>query len=169
MSSKQRGSNRRAKAKLSLARLHERIANQRKAVLHETSDLITRKANTVVIEDLNVRGMVKNRSLARAVSDAGFGALRSMIEYKAKLRGVTVVIANRWYPSSKTCSACGCLKQDLTLGDRTFQCADCGHEIDRDLNAALNLQRLDTLRPDVNRTQESRQTVGLPAAAALMA
>jgi putative transposase len=169
LSKKQRGSNRRAKAKLSLARLHERIANQRKAVLHEASDLITRKADVVVIEDLNVKGMVKNRSLARAVSDAGFGALRSMIEYKAKLRGVTVVIADRWYPSSKTCSACGCLKADLTLGERTFLCDDCGHEIDRDLNAALNLRRLDTFRPDGKRAQESHQTVGLPAAAALTA
>jgi putative transposase len=169
LSKKQRGSNRRARAKLSLARLHQRIANQRKAVLHEASDLITRKAEVVVIEDLNVKGMIRNRSLARAVSDAGFGALRSMIEYKAKLRDVTVVIADRWYPSSKTCSACGCLKPGLTLDDRVYQCGDCGHEQDRDLNAALNLQRLHTFRADAKCTLESRQTVGLPAAAALMA
>jgi putative transposase len=114
--------------------------------------------NVVVIEDLNVRGMIGNRSLARSVLDAGFGALRSMIEYKAKLRGVAVVVADRWFPSSKTCSECGCVKSDLTLGDRVFQCDDCGHEQDRDLNAALNLQRLHTFVADAKRTQEGDQT-----------
>jgi putative transposase len=155
---KQRGSNRRAKAKLALSKLHKRIADQRSAILHETSDMLTRRFGTIVIEDLAVKNMVKNRSLARAISDAGFGGLRRMIEYKAALRGCHVIIADRFYPSSKTCAACGVIKDALTLADRVFQCDDCGHEIDRDLNAALNLKRLDTFRPDAKRTQERGQT-----------
>jgi putative transposase len=158
LSKKQRGSNRRAKAKLSVARLHERIANQRKAVLHEASDLLSKKADVIVLEDLNVSGMVKNRRLARAVSDAGLRTLRTMIEYKAALRGVTVTIAGRFFPSSKTCSECGCVKQDLTLADRVFHCDDCGFESDRDLNAAINLKRLHALTAGEKRTQEESQT-----------
>lgn len=160
LSKKQRGSNREAKAKLSVARLHERIVNQRKAVLHEASDLLTRKAHAIVLEDLNVSGMAKNRRLSRAVSDAGLRALRTMIEYKSAFRGVTITIADRFFPSSKTCSGCGCVKQDLTLADRIFQCNDCGFEIDRDLNAAINLKRLHALTADgYKRTQEKVQTL----------
>lgn len=164
LSRKQRGSNRRAKAKLSVAKLHKRIADQRQAVLHETSDMLTRKADVIVLEDLNVKGMVKNRSLARAISDAGFGTLRQMTEYKAALRGCTVIMAGRFYPSSKTCSACGTIKDDLTLADRRFDCSDCGHTMDRDLNAATNLMKygLHTFAADLKRTQEEGQT-GLPA------
>jgi putative transposase len=158
LSKKQRGSNRRAKAKLSVARLHERIANQRKAVLHEASDLLTTKAHAIVLEDLNVSGMVKNRRLARAVSDAGLRTLRTMIEYKAALRGVTITIADRFFPSSKTCSECGCVKQDLTLSDRVFQCDDCGFEADRDLNASINLKRLHALTADEKCTFEEGKT-----------
>jgi putative transposase len=169
LSRKQRGSNRRAKAKLAVAKLHRRIANQRAAVCHEVSDMLTRRFDTVVIEDLAVKNMVRNRSLARAISDAGFGMLRRMIEYKAGLRGCRVAVAPRFFPSSKTCSECGVIKDTLTLADRVFRCEDCGHEQDRDLNAALNLLRLDTFSPVAKRTLEPRQTVGLPAAAVLMA
>lgn len=158
LSRKAHGSKRRAKAKLSVARLHERIANQRKAMLHEASDLLTRKADAIVLEDLNVSGMVKNKRLARAVSDAGLRTLRTMIEYKAALRGVTVTIADRWFPSSKTCSECGCVKQDLTLKDRVFHCDDCGFETDRDLNAAINLKRLHAFPADDKRMSEEGQT-----------
>jgi len=165
LSRKQRGSNRRAKAKLSLSKLHKRIADQRQAVLHEASDMLTRKADVIVLEDLNVKGMVRNRSLARAISDAGFGTLRSMIEYKAALRGCTVILAGRFYPSSKTCSACGVIKSDLALADRQFDCSDCGHTMCRDLNAATNLMQygLHTFSADLHkRTQEEGQT-GSPA------
>jgi putative transposase len=93
-----------------------------------------------VIEDLNVKGMVKNRKLSRAISDVGFGMLRQFIEYKAKFRNCVVVIANRFFPSSKTCSSCGRVKQNLTLKDRVYAC-DCGLVIDRDLNAALVLNK----------------------------
>lgn len=145
---KVKGSNRRAKAKLKVAKLHFRIAKQRQAILHQLSDYLTKQFDVITIEDLNVKGMVKNRKLSRAISDAGFGYLRQMIEYKAKLRNCTVVIANRFYPSSKTCSACGTIKQNLTLADRVFSC-DCGFSVNRDFNAALNLNQygLDTLQP----------------------
>src|SRR5271166_2612865 len=156
LSRKQRFSKRRAKAKLAMAKLHKRIADQRTAVLHEVSDMLTERFDTIVIEDLAVKNMVKNRSLARAISDAGFGTLRRMIEYKAALRGCQVVIAPRFYPSSKTCSNCGIIKDALSLGERVYRCDNCGHEQDRDLNAALNLLRLHTFRVDVKHTRKSR-------------
>jgi putative transposase len=162
LSRQQKGSRRRAKAKLRLARLHQRIANQRQAVLQELSDKLTRTYRLITLEDLNVRGMVRNRSLARSVSDAGFGELRRQIEYKAAFRGVTVVFADRFFPSSKLCHACGQL-HDMPLDQRTMSC-DCGHVMDRDLNAAKNLDhygldRLDALRPDLKRTQAPDKTV----------
>ena len=113
---------------------------QWQALLHELSDDLTKHFDVITIEDLNVKGMVKNWKLSRAISDAGFGYLRQMIEYKAKLRNWVVVVANRLFPSSKTCSCCGAIKTDLTLADRIFAC-DCGFRTDRDLNAALNLNK----------------------------
>jgi len=134
------GSNRRARAKLRVQKLHFRVARQRQAILHQLSDYVTKTFDRIVIEDLNVKGMIKNRKLSRAISDVGFGMLRQMIEYKAKLRNCVVIIANRFFPSSKMCSSCGQIKQDLTLKDRVYSC-DCGLNINRDLNAALNLNR----------------------------
>ncbi|WP_353570828.1 RNA-guided endonuclease TnpB family protein [Candidatus Albibeggiatoa sp. nov. BB20] len=138
----------RAKAKLRVAKLHFRISNQRQAVLHELSDYLTGHFDRIVIEDLNVKGMVKNHKLARSIIDAGFGYLRTQIQYKAKLRNCKLVIADRFFPSSKTCSNCGQVKTELCLSDRTYHC-DCGLNIDRDLNAALNLNAygVDTLQP----------------------
>jgi len=107
LSRKVKGSNRRILAKISLAKLHQRIARQRQAVLHEISDHLTRNYQTICIEDLNVRGMTQNHRLARAVTDAGFGMLRQCIEYKSALRGDTVVVINRFTPSSKMCCRCG--------------------------------------------------------------
>jgi len=140
MSRKVIGSNRGARAKLRLEKLHFRVARQREAILHQLSDYVTKTFDRIVIEDLNVKGMIKNRKLSRAIADVGFGMLRQMIEYKAKLRNCTLVIANRFFPSSKTCSSCGQIKQDLTLKDRIYSC-DCGLTIDRDLNAALMLNK----------------------------
>jgi putative transposase len=157
LSRKQRGSNRWAKAKLAVAKLHKRTADQRTAVCHEISDMLTRRFDAIIIEDLAVKNMLRNRSFARAISDAGFGMLRRMIEYKAALRGCRAVIAFRFFPSSKTCSECGAIRNTMLLAERTFRCENCGHEQDRDLNAALNLLRLDTFRPDVKRTQEPRK------------
>ena len=94
------------------------------------------------MEDLNVAGMIANRRLARAVSDQGFGAARRMLGYKTAREGGTLVIADRWYPSSKKCSACGSVKAKLTLAERTYQCDNCGLAMDRDVNAARNLLSL---------------------------
>jgi len=135
---KDRDSNRRARAKLQIQKLHFRIAKQRAAIAHQLSNYLTKTFDRIVLEDLNVKGMMKNRKLSRAIADVGFGMLRHFIEYKAKLRNCVVVIADRFFPSSKTCSRCGTVKQDLTLADRIYSC-DCGLVIDRDLNAALNL------------------------------
>ena len=164
LSRKQNGSNRRARAKLKVAKLHVRVTNQRKAVIHELSDKVTREFKTIVIEDLNVKGMVKNRKLSRAVSDAGFGMLRSAIEYKATLRGGQVIVADRWFPSSKTCSACGQL-HDMPLDTRTMEC-DCGNVMCRDLNAAKNLEQYGrhTLLGVPKRAQELSKTSSLASA-----
>jgi putative transposase len=165
LAKKMKGSNRRAKAKLAIAKLHFRIAKQRQALLHELSDYLTKTFDVITIEDLNVKGMVKNRKLSRAISDAGFGYLRQMIEYKAHLRNCVVVVANRFFPSSKTCSCCGKIKENLTLAERVFTC-ECGFSADRDLNAALNLNKYgqDTLQPDLKCASEQSQTVDLSAA-----
>ena len=169
VSRKQKGSNRRARAKLAVAKLHKRISDQRQAVLHELSDRLTRDYKVICLEDLNVKGMVKNGKLARPISDAGFGTLRRMIEYKAELRGVKVAFIGRFEPSSKTCFECGQI-HEMPLSKRTMEC-DCGNVIDRDLNAARNIlaRGLDTLGPDLKRTQELRKTLGSPVAAALTA
>jgi putative transposase len=95
----------------------------------------------VIIEDLNAAGMLANRRLARLVSDAAFGDLRRQLEYKAAWYGTQVVVADRWFPSSKTCSDCGTIDPDLTLSDRVYDCASCGLVLDRDVNAAVNLAR----------------------------
>jgi len=96
----------------------------------------------VVIEDLNVAGMLKNHHLAQAIADVGWGEFRRQLTYKAAWYGCQVLVASRWEPSSKTCSGCGWVDEDLTLADRTFLCEDCGQVLDRDLNAASNLAKL---------------------------
>ena len=129
------------KTKAKVQRQHAKVANIRQHVLHDVSyDIVANKHPAVVaIEDLNVSGMMSNHCLAQAVADVGFYELRRQIEYKAKWHGVEVVMVDRWFPSSKACSRCGCVNDDLTLDDRVFKCQDCGLEIDRDYNAALNL------------------------------
>lgn len=134
-----KGSNRRAKTKSTIAKLHTKVSNQRSALLHKVSDSLTSRFSTICIENLNVKGMTKNRRLARAVSDCGFYELRRQLEYKASLRGGEVKVIDRWFPSSKLCSRCGTIKKDLKLSDRTYEC-DCGLKIDRDLNAAMNIE-----------------------------
>lgn len=132
------------KTKAKLAREYARIANIRKHWLHQISHHVIYDLHPaiVVLENLNVSGMIKNRHLAKAVSDAGFSELRRQIEYKAGWNGVEVIIADMWYASSKTCSGCGTKRDTLLLSERTFVCPACGLEIDRDLNAAKNLESL---------------------------
>lgn len=139
-SRKVKGSNNRKKSAVRLARLHRRIKNQRKDFLHKVSSHIVSRAKTVVIEDLNVRGMLKNRCLARAISDIGFYEFRRQLEYKCQMHKVELIIADRWFPSTKLCRFCGTINE-MTLADRTFKC-DCGHIEDRDVNAAQNLRTL---------------------------
>jgi len=138
---KQRGSNNRVKAKTKLARLHRRIADIRADVLHKLTTDLTRYA-TIVIENLNVTGMLSNRHLSRATGDMGFGEFRRQLEYKAAMAGSTVIVADRWFASSKLCSSCGMKNGSLTLAERTWTCASCGASHDRDVNAARNLARL---------------------------
>ena len=132
------------KTKAKVARCYAKIANVRKDTLHDISHHVTAglRPKALVIEDLNVSGMISNRHLSKAVSDVGFYELRRQIEYKAQRLGIEIIIADRWYASSKTCSGCGWKNTELTLSDRVFHCPECGLEIDRDLNAALNLQSL---------------------------
>jgi len=144
LSRRAKGGANRQKTKAKLQRQHAKVANIRKHVLHGISYHVTAdlKPRTIVIEDLNVKGMMSNHHLAKAIADVGFYELRRQIEYKAERHGIEVMMADRWFPSSKTCSACGWHNSTLTLGDRVFQCPECGLEMDRDLNAARNLAQL---------------------------
>jgi len=149
LSRKQKGSHRRGKAKQKLARLHYRISCIRNDALHKLTTGLTERFGTVVIEDLNVRGMVQNRCLSRAISDVGFGEFRRQLEYKVAERGGRLVVADRWYPSSKTCSDCGFKLDILALGTREWACPACGVSHDRDINAAVNLKKLGAASPEV--------------------
>ena len=129
------------KSERKLLRIHHRLASIRQNYRHQiTSEIIGRKPNPIVLEDLNVRGMMSNRHLARAVQEQGFYEFRRQIEYKAAWKGLRVVIADRFYPSSKTCIACGHVKKNLRLSERIYHCENCGNVIDRDLQAAINLK-----------------------------
>ncbi len=139
LSRKTMGSKRRAKARAKVARLHARVANQRLDAIHKVTTMIARTYSTVCIEDLNVAGMVKNRRLAKAVSDAAFGEFRRQLEYKTARTGARLHVVDRWYPSSKTCSGCGRVKAKLSLSERVYRCDGCGLVMDRDLNAAVNI------------------------------
>ena len=136
MAKKQKGSANRARARVQVARVHARITDRRRDVLHKLSTRIIRENQTVIIEDLSVRTMVRNHTLARAISDASWSELRRQLEYKADWYGRTVIAVDRWYPSSKTCSACGHLADKMPLNIRDWVCASCGTRHDRDVNAA---------------------------------
>ncbi len=144
LSRRQKSSKNRAKTKQKVAKLHYRIANIRRYSLHQVSSYLTVKAKpeTIVLEDLNVVGMLQNRHLSKAIADASFAELRRQLEYKCAWYGVNLVVADRFYPSSKTCSSCGAKKPLLKLSERTFVCEKCGAVIDRDFNASLNLAKL---------------------------
>ena len=128
----------RAKAKLRVARVHARIADRRRDHLHKLSTRLVRENQTVVVEDLAVRNMIKNHSLARAISDVAWSQLRAMLDYKCRWYGRNLVVVDRWYPSSKTCSTCGTRTATLPLNTRIWSCV-CGVVHDRDLNAARNI------------------------------
>ena len=142
LSRKKKGSRNRAKAVKRVARLHYRIACVRKDAIHKVTTAIAKQASTIVIESLNVAGMVKNHCLAKAVSDASMSEVHRQLEYKVKWNGGTLIKADRWFPSSKTCSDCGLLMDDLPLSVREWTCPNCGVVHDRDVNAACNLKKL---------------------------
>src|SRR5690606_17609020 len=142
LSRKQKGSRNRAKARTKLARLHARIANIRQDALHKLTTDLTRRFHTIGIEDLNVRGMMANRHLARSIADMSFFEFRRQLEYKAAMRGGRVVVVDRFYASSKTCSACGHKLETLPLSVRKWTCSACGSTHDRDVNAAINLKNM---------------------------
>jgi putative transposase len=128
----------RAKARRKVAKVHARIADRRRDGLHKLTTRLVRENQTIVIEDLTVRNMVKNRKLARAISDAAWSEFRNMVEYKAAWYGRDVIAVDRFFPSSKLCSHCGTLQGKMPLHVRTWTC-DCGTTHDRDVNAAKNL------------------------------
>jgi putative transposase len=135
-------SKRRARTRRQLARTYVRAANVRRDALHKLTTALASEYGTVVVEKLNVAGMLRNRRLARALADTGMGMLRRQLAYKTRWYGATLVVADPFYPSSKRCSGCGWTKAKLILAERTFHCEACALAIDRDLNAAINLARL---------------------------
>jgi putative transposase len=135
----QRGSANRAKAKQRVARQHARVADARRDFLHKASTDLVRRFDVIAIEDLAVANMVRNHSLARAISCSGWAEFRAMLEYKCERAGRHLIVIDRWYPSSKTCSACGHLLASLSLSTRTWRCPSCGTRHDRDINAARNV------------------------------
>ena len=156
-----KGSKRRMKVKRHVARIHEKIANSRSDTLHKLStDLVTR-FDVICVEDLNLRGMVKNHSLARSLHDASIGTAIRMIEEKAERYGKTVVKIDRWFPSSKTCSDCGYLVEKLPLSVREWSCPECGTIHDRDANAAANILAVgQTVSAHGGTVRRSRATAG---------
>lgn len=140
VSRKVKGSNNRRKDVTRVARVHRRVTNIRRDVIHKMTTAITKSASTVVVEDLNVSGMMKNHRLARALSDASLSEIHRQLAYKSKWGGGELLKADRFYPSSKRCSECGNVKETLSLDERTYCCEACGAVIDRDLNAAINLK-----------------------------
>jgi putative transposase len=139
---RQQSSTRWRSAQARIARLHTAVANARRDGLHKLTTRLVRTYGAIVVEDLNVSGMVRNRRLARHLAGVGMAELRRQIEYKTQWSAGHLHIADRWYPSSKTCSACGAVKTKLRLSERTFTCESCGFTLDRDLNAARNLAAL---------------------------
>jgi putative transposase len=129
----------RVRARRKVARIHARIADRRRDYLHKLTTRLVRENQTLVIEDLTVRNMARNRKLGRAISDAAWSEFRSMLEYKAAWYGRELIVVDRWFPSSKLCSNCGTLAGAMPLSVRTWTCGGCGTVHDRDVNAAKNL------------------------------
>lgn len=154
LSRKKLGSNRRNKCRLKVSRLHRDIANKRSWYMHNLTTMLVNNYDVICIENLNASGMLQNHKLAGSVYDASFSMFRNQLEYKCRWYGKELIVIDRFCPSSKTCSRCGWKNKDLKLSDRTFVCKDCGMEIDRDLNAAINIQAVGV--DAAIRTQSSR-------------
>jgi putative transposase len=142
VSRRQKGSANRKKALRQLAGAHYRVANIRKDALHKATSLLAKTKSAIVLENLNVSGMIKNHHLAQAIADVGMYEFRRQLVYKGAWYGCEILLADRFYPSTKRCSQCGQVKPVMSLGEREYQCEHCGFVIDRDLNAAINLEQL---------------------------
>jgi len=160
---RKKGGKNREKTRQKIAKAHQRIANIRRDTLHKATSAIVAKTkpdskrpSVVVLEDLNVSGMLSNHCLAQAISDVGFAEFRRQLEYKSVWYGSDLMLADQFFPSSRLCRHCGCINSELKLSDREWTC-DCGAILDRDLNAALNLKSLAV--PSVRRKQAERQTL----------
>jgi putative transposase len=161
---KQKGGQNRKKAVRRLGAQYRQVSNQRANTLHHLTSRLAKTKSVIVIEDLNVSGMLKNHHLAQAIGDVGFGEFRRQLAYKAAWYGCRIIVADRWFASSKTCSHCGWIDESLALADRTFHCQTCGLVIDRDLNAAKNLVKLaDSSTDSLNACGEGSSGVSLRA------
>jgi putative transposase len=140
LSKKVKNSKNRDKQRIIIAKLHEKIANKRKDFLHKTSSAITKQYDTIVVEDLAIKNMVKNHKLAQSISDAGWGNFTLMLKYKCAKKGKNHIEIDRYFPSSKTHFDCGYVNNNLTLNDRTWTCPNCKKEVLRDLNASINIK-----------------------------
>ncbi len=138
-SRKKKGSKNRNKSRIKLAKLHYKITCKRKDSIHKVTNQLCKENQFIAIEDLNVKGMIKNRKLSRSITDVGWAKFRRQLGYKSLIYNNIIIVINRFFPSSKQCSNCGCLKDDLKLSDRIYKCEHCGYIIDRDINASINI------------------------------
>jgi putative transposase len=164
LSSKKKGSNRRRRQQQHVARIHARIADSRKDFLHQLSSKLMNENQVICLEDLNIKGMLRNRRLSKAVADSGLFELRRQLEYKAKWYGRNVFVVDRWVPTSKTCSECGTYQAQMPLKIREWVCPDCDTHHDRDINAAKNILKFGTAGSA--ETDKARGAVNKPRAAA---
>lgn len=139
LSKKQKGSSNRYKAKIKLARLYEKLTNKKENYLHHVANSLLNENQIIVMEDLNVEGMMKNHNLAKSIQELSLSKFKLILKYKAEWYGREIIEIDRFFPSSKNCNNCGHKKSDLTLNDRVYKCDECGYENDRDINAALNI------------------------------
>ena len=139
LSRKVKGSNNREKQRVRIAKLFEKMTNKKDAYIHYVSNELLKSYDTIFMEDLNVKGLLKNHSLAKAIQEVGFYQFKEILTNKALVNDKQVVLIDRFYPSSKTCSVCGYKKEDLKLSDRKWTCPNCGTKHDRDINAAVNI------------------------------
>lgn len=157
LSRKKKGSNNYNKQKIKLSRLYYKISCIRETNIHQITREIVDNSDIIVLEDLNVRGMVKNKHLSQSISDSNFGEIRKQFEYKCNWNNKQFILADRFYPSTKTCSNCGNLKSNIKLSDRVYICDNCNLELDRDLNAALNLKQYGiNLLTTTSKSEESK-------------
>ena len=140
-SRKQKGSNNKNKAKQAVAKLHEKISNQRNDFQHKLTFRLVCENQAIALETLNVEGMLKNHKLAQHIADASWSSFVTLLEYKAQRYGKTILRIGQFEPSTKICSKCGYYNRELSLADRDWVCPDCGTHHDRDINAAINIKR----------------------------